>query len=70
MRYLGTPVQRADCIVVVIAYGAFRDLDFRQLRKLTEENPVMVDGRGLFNEEDAKKPGFPDAGIGYEPKHN
>jgi len=70
MRYLGTPMERADCIVVVTAYGAFRDLDLRQLRKLTEENSVMVDGRDLFNEEDAKKQGFPDAGIGYEPKYN
>jgi len=65
---LETAVERADCIVIVTEHRAFCQLNLQQLRKLTGENPVIVDGRGLFNEEDAKKAGFLYAGIGYAPK--
>jgi UDP-N-acetyl-D-mannosaminuronic acid dehydrogenase len=61
---LETAVRDADCIVIVTDHTMFRNLDLRQLRTLAQDNPVIVDGRGLFEKKVAEENGFKYATIG------
>lgn len=47
-----------DCIVMVTDHDAFRDLGFDLLKKISGKNPVLVDARGFFDPEEARKAGF------------
>jgi len=58
---------RADCIVILAEHDAIRDLDLLEMRKLTSDHPVIVDGRGLFTEQHARESGFLYSGIGFSP---
>lgn len=47
-----------DCIVMVTDHDAFRKLDLGLLRKISSQNPVLVDARGFFNPDEARNSGF------------
>jgi UDPglucose 6-dehydrogenase len=53
----------ADALVLVTEWREFRDLDLRQLARLMS-NPVLVDGRNLFDPAAAVAAGFNYSGIG------
>lgn len=52
-----------DCIVVVTDHDAFRGLDLGLLKKISSQNPVIVDARGFFDPEEARKSGFTYLGL-------
>jgi UDPglucose 6-dehydrogenase len=53
----------ADAVVVVTEWAEFRQLDLKKLAEAMTA-PVMIDGRNLFNPDEAIAAGFDYAGIG------
>ena len=54
----------ADCIVLVTDHDEFRDLNLEEVKKISKEKCLIVDGRGFFDRENLKKLGFEFVGIG------
>ena len=53
----------ADCLAVMTEWNEFKDLDFARIKKLMRQ-PVIMDGRNIYNPEELKKLGFRYIGIG------
>ena len=53
----------SDCLLLVTEWNEFKDLDFKKIKK-TMRQPVLVDGRNIYNPAEMKKLGFTYAGIG------
>jgi UDPglucose 6-dehydrogenase len=53
----------SDCLVIVTEWNEFKELDFKKIRKLMKQ-PVIIDGRNIYDPAEMKKFGFTYAGIG------
>ena len=53
----------SDCLLIVTEWNEFKELDLRKVKKLMKQ-PVIVDGRNIFEPEEVKALGFRYAGIG------
>ena len=53
----------ADALVIVTEWNEFREPDFARMRKLLR-NPVIFDGRNLYNAEQIRSQGFTYFSIG------
>lgn len=53
----------ADAIVLMTAHEEFKNLDFREIKKQMK-NPIILDGRMLYQPEEIKKKGFYYAVVG------
>jgi UDPglucose 6-dehydrogenase len=53
----------ADALVLVTEWSEFREPDFGKMRKLMR-NPVVFDGRNIYNREQMRADGFTYFGIG------
>jgi UDP-N-acetyl-D-mannosaminuronic acid dehydrogenase len=53
----------ADCAILMVAHDLYRDLDLSDL-KAWLATPVLIDGRNLFDKEQARGLGFFYAGVG------
>jgi UDPglucose 6-dehydrogenase len=53
----------SDCIVVATEWNEFKELDFKKIRKLMRQ-PVVIDGRNIYDPSEMKKLGFRYVGIG------
>ena len=49
---------KADCVIVAVAHNAFREIALGDLKKMMNSNPVLIDVRGVFDEEETKGKGF------------
>jgi len=49
---------KADGIIVAVAHSSFCKLGLNDLKKMQNSSPVLIDVRGIFNAEEAKKAGF------------
>ena len=49
---------KADCVIVAVAHNAFREIALGDLKEMMNGNPVLVDVRGMFDEEETKGKGF------------
>ena len=48
-----------DAVIVAVKHKPFvEELDFQEYKKIMGENPVLIDIKGLYNKEKAKKEGF------------
>jgi UDP-N-acetyl-D-mannosaminuronate dehydrogenase len=52
-----------DCVIVAVAHDEFKNKSFLSTgsffrKKVLNDAPVLIDVRGTFNEEKAKKKGF------------
>ncbi len=56
-------VRGADCLVVVTEWNEFKEVDFARLKRLMRQ-PVIVDGRNIYNPEALRRLGFRYVGIG------
>lgn len=66
VRFAKDPYQLArgaDGLVLVTEWEEFRKLDFRRIRRLMKQ-PIVVDGRNLYDPDAMKRLGFRYAGIG------
>ncbi len=53
----------SDCLVVLTEWAEFRELDFKRLKKLLNQ-PVIVDGRNIYDPKKMKALGFHYTSIG------
>ncbi len=53
----------ADCLVVVTEWNEFKEMDFNRLKKFMRQ-PIIVDGRNIYDPERLKSLGFRYIGIG------
>ena len=49
---------KADCVIVAVAHNASREIALGDLKKMMNSNPVLIDVRGVFDEEETKGKGF------------
>lgn len=53
-----------DAIVLMTGHDEYKDLELKDLLKIMNKNPLIVDGRNIFNKEEARKNGFIYKGVG------
>lgn len=53
----------SDCLLVVTEWNEFKKLDFKRIKKLMRQ-PIIVDGRNIYDPKEMKKLGFKYVGIG------
>jgi UDPglucose 6-dehydrogenase len=56
-------VKGSDCLVIATEWNEFKELDFKRLKKMMRQ-PVIVDGRNIYDPEEMKRLGFRYAGMG------
>jgi len=49
---------RMDGVIVAVAHDEFKKMVFEDIGKFMNDKPVLVDVRGMFNEEKANNKGF------------
>jgi len=53
----------SDCLVIVTEWNEFKELDFKKIRSIMRQ-PIIVDGRNIYDPAKIKKLGFKYAGMG------
>lgn len=53
----------SDCLVIVTEWNEFKELDFKKIKKLMRQ-PVIVDGRNIYEPSEMRQLGFRYVGIG------
>jgi UDP-N-acetyl-D-galactosamine dehydrogenase len=49
---------KMDCVIVAVAHDEFKKMEFKDIAKFMNVKPVLIDVRGMLNEEAAKGKGF------------
>ncbi len=49
---------KVDCIILTVAHSSFKELSLADLREIQNDKPILIDVRGVFNDEEAKETGF------------
>ena len=49
---------KMDCVIVAVAHEEFKKINLKDMKELMNNAPVLIDIRGMFNGEEAKKKGF------------
>ncbi len=55
--------KECDCLVVATDWNEFKELDFKKIKKLMRQ-PIIVDGRNIYEPAEMKKMGFKYVAIG------
>jgi UDPglucose 6-dehydrogenase len=53
----------SDCLIVATEWNEFKELDLKKIKKLMRQ-PVIIDGRNIYDSEKVKAMGFKYSGIG------
>ena len=53
----------SDCLLLLTEWGSFKELDLKRLKKLLRQ-PIIVDGRNMYDPQVVRKLGFSYIGIG------
>ncbi|NQT23332.1 MAG: UDP-glucose/GDP-mannose dehydrogenase family protein [Candidatus Omnitrophica bacterium] len=54
---------KSDCLVILTDWNEFKELDFKKIKKKLHQ-PVIIDGRNIYDPKKMKKMGFRYTGIG------
>ncbi len=49
---------KADCVIITVAHDAFKDFSLSELKGMMNDDPILIDIRGVFNRKDAEQMGF------------
>ena len=49
---------KVDGVIVAVAHDEFKKMKLDEIKKFMNDKPVLIDVRGMFSEEEAKKEGF------------
>ena len=49
---------KVDCVIVAVAHDEFKKIGLEDVSKFMNDKPIIVDVRGMFDGEEAKKKGF------------
>ncbi len=52
-----------DCVIVAVAHDEFRKKGLEDIGKFMNNKPIIVDVRGMFDGEEAKRKGFYYRGV-------
>jgi UDP-N-acetyl-D-mannosaminuronic acid dehydrogenase len=63
VRDMEEALKGADCAVFVTEHSCYQDLDLAKIKGLMR-NPIIVDGRNIFDAEECRKLGFQYKGVG------
>ncbi|MCX5668075.1 MAG: UDP-glucose/GDP-mannose dehydrogenase family protein [Candidatus Omnitrophica bacterium] len=55
--------KESDCLLIVTEWNEFKKLDFKRIKKLMRQ-PIIVDGRNIYDPAQMKRLGFKYVGIG------
>jgi len=47
-----------DAIILAVAYEAFKEITLDGLKGIMNANPILIDVRGFFDNEEAQRKGF------------
>jgi len=47
-----------DCVTIAVAHDGFKKIGFKDVGKFMNTKPVIIDVRGMFDGEEAKKNDF------------
>ena len=47
-----------DCVIMAVVHDEFKKMKLDDIRKFMNNKPIIVDARGMFDEEKAKGTGF------------
>ena len=50
--------QNVDCVITTVAHDEFKKMKLEDVKKFMNNAPVLIDIRGVFNGEEAKRKGF------------
>ncbi|KKP66012.1 MAG: NDP-N-acetyl-D-galactosaminuronic acid dehydrogenase [Candidatus Moranbacteria bacterium GW2011_GWD2_37_9] len=53
-----------DAIVVMTGHDQYKELSYEKMLKLMGKKPLIIDGRNIFNKEEAREKGFIYKGVG------
>lgn len=53
-----------DAIVLMTGHDEYKELEYKEILKLMNEKPLIIDGRNIFDKEGARKNGFVYKGVG------
>jgi len=69
LRFCKDPYETArgaDCLAILTDWNEFKELDFHRLKKLMRQ-PLIVDGRNIYDPQRMRKLGFRYVGVGRGP---
>ena len=49
---------KIDCVIVAVAHDEFKKMGFEDIGTFMNDKPVLIDVRGMFDGEEAKRKGF------------
>ena len=49
---------KVDCVIVAVAHNEFKQMKLEDLARMMNDNPILIDVRRLFNNQEAKRKGF------------
>jgi len=49
---------KIDCVIVVVAHDEFKKMKLGEIKKFMNDKPVLIDVRGMFDEEKANNKCF------------
>ena len=49
---------KVDCVIVAVVHDEFKRKTLDEIKKFMNDKPVIIDVRGMFDEEAAKGKGF------------
>jgi UDPglucose 6-dehydrogenase len=55
----------SNCLLIMTEWDEFRNLDFARIKKLLRQ-PVIIDGRNMFEPSEMKRQGFVYKSFGRE----
>ena len=55
--------KESDCLLILTEWSEFKEMDLKKIKSLLK-NPLIIDGRNIYNPEDLKKEGFTYISIG------
>ncbi|NQE05596.1 hypothetical protein C5S32_06965 [ANME-1 cluster archaeon GoMg1] len=58
MKALDELEVKVDCVIVAGAHDEFKRMKLENMKKFMNDKPIIVDVRGMFNGEEAKRKGF------------
>jgi UDP-N-acetyl-D-mannosaminuronate dehydrogenase len=47
-----------DAVIITVAHTKFREMNLEQIRGLMKSRPVLVDVRGMLDQDEAEKTGM------------
>jgi UDPglucose 6-dehydrogenase len=56
-------IRNSDCLAIVTDWNEFKEIDLRRIKKLMRQ-PIIVDGRNIYNPDVVRKLGFKYIGMG------